>query len=144
MAISLDPVRPYLGLIKAGLVAALLAGVFVKGCSYGVEREAGAHAKAIAGKDQVIARKDRALSGAAESLRGAARVLREVDAEAQRLLDAEKAAKKREADAAKVAARAQADLARRIDGFAKALEHARKNPDCAALLSADLRKTCGI
>lgn len=137
MAISLDPIRPYLGVIKAGLVAALLAAVFAKGCSVGQNMSDAKHSKAIAAKDL-------ALNGAAASLRGAAKVLRDVDAETERLLKAEAEAKEREHDAAAVAKKALAELNTRKAKFADALEQARKNPDCDALMSADLRTTCGI
>lgn len=137
MAISFDPIRPYLGLLKAGLVVAVLVGVFAKGCSYGTERTTEKHA-------ELMAKKDQALRGAAASLRGAAQVLREVDAEAERLLKAQAEAKEREADAAAIAAQAQAELAKSAAEFKKALANARKNPECVAVLDTDLRAVCGL
>lgn len=137
MAISFDPIRPYLGLLKAGLVAAVLAGVFVKGCSYGTERTAEKHAA-------LLAKKDQALRGAAASLRGAAQVLRDVDAEAARLLKAQDEARQREAEASAIAAKAQAELVASAAEFRKALANARKNPGCNAVLDTDLRAVCGL
>lgn len=144
MALNLDPIRPYLWAVKLLLSALLLSFVFVKGCQHGVASEAVAHGKALASKDKTIAAKDKTLNEAAESLRASARILREVNAETDRLEREAAAAKKRATDAGAVAAKAQANLDRRIEGFAKALAHARKNPDCDALLSANVRNVCDL
>lgn len=135
-----DPIRPYLGLIKAGAVAALLALVFVKGCQHGEARTA----EKVAAKDRVIEKKNEALRDAATALRGAADRFRAIDAETQRQIDEAVAARKRAEDAGKVAQDAAEFAERRSEAFRRNLEHARNNPTCAALLSADLRKTCGL
>lgn len=142
--INIDPIRPYLWLIKLSGVLLLAAFAFTKGCSYGEGTSAAEHAKAIAKKNAVIAAKDLALNDAAASLRGAAGILRNVEAESQRRITEAAEAKKAAAAAGAAAARAEQRLEASFDRFAKALAHAKRSPDCDALLSADVRATCGL
>lgn len=133
MAIIFDPIKPYLTLIKAGLVAVVVLATFIGGCNYG---------EALSAED--LADKDREISAASAELASARDALAKVNAEAERRkAEAEQAAK--DAEAARVAAlNAEKAMRERQVAFDKQLERARRNPTCAAVLDTDLRSTCGL
>lgn len=133
MAINLDPLKPYVGLIKLLGVLVVASVVFVGGCRYGENKSAG-----------VIAEKNVALGMASAELRSAADALRAVNAEAKRRKAEAERLRLATADAAKAAAEAERVMRERQVKFEKALRNARNNPPCAALLNADLRATCGL
>ena len=133
MNYSLDPIRPYLGVIKIALYVLLLSATFIGGCSHGE-----------ANKAKVIAAQQQKLHDAGNALRAAGKALREVNAEAERRIAADKQSKKDAAAAGKVAAAALQKLRKDRTKYAAAIERARRNPDCDALLNADLKKVCGL
>ena len=130
--------EPYLGAIKWGailLICALLIGGGMKaGCTHATNKSA-----------KTIAQKDAALAASAESLRAAGVALRAVNAEAER-----KIAEAKEGEKANKAAAIAAEAARRAEearnkDFAERLARAgRAKPGCAAILSVDVQKECGL
>lgn len=133
----LDPVRPYLALIKALGIVVVIAAVFTGGCRYGKASEAEAHAAAIA-------KKNAALTAASAELHTAANILRRVNAEAQR----RKAEAERLRLATDAATRAADDAKKRLEERTRAydeqLKRARRKPECQALLDTDLRRVCDL
>lgn len=125
--------NPYAWLAVAVIVASLLTGVWLHGRHAGTESM----------RDKIAA-KDVALGAAASALRASKAAILEIDEEAKRRVKlAEDQAKAANAaalvldDANKAAAkRAKADAVR----WAKA----KRKPECADLLNADLLKTCGV
>lgn len=145
---SLDPVKPYADMAKviaASAAAMLLMSLLFMG---GVYVGKGQSANKVTGtKDAAakeIAGKNRALASAGASLDAAASALRAVNTEAKRRID-EAAAAKRNADIAGIAAaKAERAAKARIAEVDQKIQDARGRPTCAALLSADLHKVCGL
>ena len=129
-AIDFDDVFEYLKwLLLAGILAALL-GI---GYKLGKNHNAG-----------VIAQQSKAIAQQTMAIQAQATRIREINAQAAKAIKAEADAKRAAADAGKVAARAESRARQQSAEFDKRLKAARKNPDCNALLSQDVRKTCGL
>lgn len=134
MALSFDPVRPYLPVIGLLVAVVLLFG----GCSWGKSIQRGATAENVASLKQ-------SLVDAQDALNGAAKALRAQNADnKRRIADAERTAKaagKLEGYAEGVAARGE----KAVDAYAKGLRDAgRKSPDCEALLNSDVLRVCRL
>ena len=103
----MNPLAPYLLWIKLGTAVVLGASLFVGGCRFGAERQAGKDAA-------VIERKNKALRKAGDALSAAAIRFREIDAMTAAAV-AQSARDKKDGEAAgKEAARDQRELERRI------------------------------
>lgn len=129
-----DAIAPYASLLKWGLIVAVLFAAFAGGCSVQKNRDA-----------KTIAEKNAALTSAAVALRASGDALRrQNEANAARIREAER-------EAAQMAAgRKAAESAREAGEKAHAAQRAAweragaSRPSCAALLSTDLFKTCGV
>lgn len=142
--IALDPLKPYKWLFVAGLLLVLISASFLKGCSVGKGIGKRENASLIVKKDQALAKASGQLKDAERSLRAAGAAL---DAQNQanqaRIAAAEQAEKEAQA-AGEVAALELKKAQKRIADLDKKYEHARRNPDCDALLNTDLQKVCGL
>lgn len=129
-AIDIDDVFEYL---KWLLLAAILAVLIGIGYKLGKNHNAG-----------VIATQSKTIAQQTMAIQAQATRIREINANAAKAIKAEADAKRAAADAGKVAAKAEAKAKRQSAEFDKRLKAARKNPDCDALLSQDVRKICGL
>lgn len=139
------PIQAAWGLAKAipwqvwALAALLALGAYYGHTRYnaGQEAQKRADAKLIAGKDAQLLR-------AGESLRTAGKAIRDINARAAARLAEEALARKAAEAAGTAAAENAARLQKRVAGFGKELESARRKPTCAALLDMDVAKECGL
>lgn len=133
MNLSMDPIRPYLGLIKAVLAVVIVGFIFFGGRSCGVQSAA-----------ETIAAKDKALLDASASLGAAGAALRaQSEANAARIAEAEQAEADAQ-DAALVAVAAAERLDKQLEAFEKAERRALRRPGCKELWAMDLEATCGL
>lgn len=121
----LQPLQPYLALIKLGAVAALLAVVWIKGCDYGEGRKA-----------EEVARLTATVSGLRAETAGyrEAEALREE--EVRRAVEEAKQRGKLADEAAKETANLRKKLAKKENELA--LAEAYNKPSCAALLKEEV------
>lgn len=128
-----DTIAPYAALIKWALIGIILSAVFISGCNHGKNKSA-----------EKLAKKDATITAITKSLKGAANVLKEINAEAERRIAAEKKAKRAAEKAGAVVAAEKQQMQKRIDSYEKKLKSAKRKPDCAALLAMDVEKTCAL
>lgn len=132
--LSLDPIRPYLPFVYAGVAVVLFGSGYVTGCvrkGQGVATE--------------LATKDAALSAAATALRTSRDALRQQNAEHERALQAEQAMRAAEVEAGEIAAESKRRAAERAERFRVQLAEARRRrPDCDALMRESLEARCVI
>lgn len=130
----LDPLAPYMGLIKIAVLAALVAGAFVSGCSHGkaAQREADR-----ARLDKAAA----ALRDAGAALEASAIALNEADALAKAAQHAALVHAKLAEEAVEGAQRDAEVYADQLAGIERELERAKRDPDCKQLLEM---KSCAV
>ncbi|UHQ21905.1 hypothetical protein LVB77_14645 [Lysobacter sp. 5GHs7-4] len=123
----LDPIRPYLALIKVAAALTIALVMFVTGCNHG-KREQAADDRAL------LDEKDHALLEAHTALGTAAAKFREISANTQVQAVAAKA-RAQLADAAVQAAKVRADtLQSQLKAAQHELDEAMTDPDCRKLL----------
>lgn len=133
-----DPLRPYVGLIRAALWALLAAGLFVAGCQRGADSQAKKEQAQIAA---AYGERDKARAEADENRRDAdacGRLLAGVNDETQRQIgeaDRAKAAAEQAANRAEQAAKASQNRATAAE---KALQAAKAAPMCRSQLEMAL------
>ena len=124
---NLDPIKPYLSLIKTVLCVGLLVGAFVTGCSHGEGNK----------QEEVVT-----LTAQVESLSDANKEWAKTAEEAQRQVVANKRFAKEQYDRAEGLAKDIGKLhiesQKRQDKSDKQLEAADKEPTCVELLERDL------
>lgn len=133
-----DPIRPYLGLIRTVLCIGLLVGTYITGCTRGADGKAEELAGEISSKNARIGELERAVSGHAQAL---------ADAQSQSQAAIDEAERRRQlADAAAQAAELGAEAARKAaaDFERKWADAAKRKPACAALLATDMEAVCGL
>lgn len=133
-----DPIRPYVGLIKAGLWCLLAGGLFVAGCNHGTDRQVERGRDALA---KVEKARDTAQSDAAENLRAAnacGQLLSDINDQTQRSIDDAARAKAAAEQAASRAVAAAAAGQRRAAAAEKALQDAKSTPVCRSQLEVQL------
>lgn len=140
----LDPIKPYFLAIKYGLAVAVLAAIFVGGCTHGVKVQTEKDAKIIQGKNSALHTAADKLHRAYLALDASAGIFRTIEAEAKRRVAADELARRQNTAATQLAAKAEAQLAKQNRDFAKKLKHARENPDCNVLMAMDLEAKCGL
>ena len=132
--LSIDPIRPYLGLIKAGGIVVLMAFAFVKGCNHGEANKA-AEVKRISGQRDDAQRQATALAGK----------ITEANKQVEANKKAAEQAQDRAEDAGKVASGNERALKKRIAEIKHELDQARnKSPECDELLTTSVKKVCGL
>lgn len=131
--ISLDPIKPYLSLIKLGLSVALLVSVFIAGCSHGEGRSA-----------EDVAAKDSRIASLEHSLSDFVALYDRVNAQAAEAIAVADRQRKAADDAAKVARSGEAAAKKAADDFERQWARAKQKPDCAALLTIDMEAVCGL
>lgn len=125
---SLDPLRPYLWVLKAGAALAIASTLFVQGCSHGKREQAAEDRAELDAKDHDLLVASNALRGAADALYVVSNQTREAEAAAQ----AQAAAA---ADAVKAAKARAKTLQQRLASAEDELEAAKAaDPDCRKLL----------
>ena len=124
---------PYRAGITLGLIGAVLCLVFWAGLKVGRWQSADALHDA---ETQAAALRDLAA--------GQARLLNEANAAAAAAKREREEARKAAAAAEKVADAAEAQRQARERDFARQLQRARKNPDCAAILAMDVGAVCKL
>lgn len=133
-----DPIRPYVGLIRAALWVALAGGLFVAGCNHGKDRQAEKSQVELAAAAKQT---DAARAEAAENLRAAnacGQLLQDVNRQTQASIDEaarQKAAATAAADRAQTAA---VESQRRASAAEKALQAAKTTPACRSQLEMAL------
>jgi hypothetical protein len=120
-----DAIAPYASLLKWGLIAALLLGTFVSGCSHGRAQSA-----------QAIAKKNAALLDAAAALRASQSALQAVNNNAKAEQAAAKVQAKRAAAAEQRANEAADRLVRKYAQIEHEIELAKRDPECKRALEA--------
>jgi predicted negative regulator of RcsB-dependent stress response len=129
-AIDIDDVFEYLKwLLLAGILAALIGLGYKLGKNHNAE---------------VIAKQSKAIAQQTMAIKAQATRIREINALAEQAIKAEAEAKRAAAKAGDIAERAEKRAAQQNAAFDKRIKQARKNPDCNALLSQDVRKICGL
>lgn len=129
-----DPIRPYLSLVKLGLLVALLGASMLGGCRWQASRDA----DKLAAKDAVIAERNAALQAAADALRGAGAAIRTVNAQAEANVLAAMEQARRGADAAAAARRDAEKTAGRVASLERELE--REKTTC----TEGRARICGV
>lgn len=125
--LSLDPIRPYLDLIKVGAALAIASALFVGGCNHGKRNQAAEDLTEMDGLRHN-------LLVASTALRQAADVLHVISAETKA---AEAAAEERAQQAAQAVDRAKArakSLQAQLADAEADLERAKREPNCRLLL----------
>lgn len=133
-----DPVRPYVDLIRWGLVVVLAGGLFIAGCNHGKDRQAAASRDEIAAAANAPATAE---ADAAENLRAAnacGLLLNDVNRQTQASIDAAESARKAAAAAASRAEAAAAEGQRRATAAEKALQAAKSQTNCRSQLEVEL------
>lgn len=125
--LSLDPIRPYLWLIKAGAALAIASTLFVQGCNHGKREQAAADQAEV---DDL----SHQLLVASAALRGAADALNVVSDETKRAEAAAQAQAAAAAEAVKAAQHRAKTFERELAGAERELERAKTDPDCRLLL----------
>lgn len=125
--LSLDPIRPYLDLLKVGAALAIATVLFVSGCNHGKRNQA---ADDLAEMDGLR----HELLVASTALRGAADALNVVNSETK-AVETAAAVQAKQAEAAVAAAKDRAkDLRAQLAKAEADLEHAKREPNCRLLL----------
>lgn len=125
--ISLDPIRPYLWLLKAGAALAITSALFVSGCNHGKREQA---ADDQAQMDDL----SHQLLVASTALRGAADALNVVSAETKAAEAAASAQAKQAAEAVAAAKSRAKTMRAQLDQAETDLDQAKRDPDCHLLL----------
>lgn len=134
---NLDPIKPYVGLVKLGLIV-LFALVLVGVSAFGGWKAAAADSV------ETIATKDKRIASLEHSLGDFVKLFDRMDAQSKREIKfAEEQAKAADA-AAEAARRGEAAAQRAADDFEQQWAKARRKPDCAALLATDVEAVCGL
>lgn len=126
-------ITPYLFWIKFGLIIIILSVVFYGGCSVQKNRDA-----------TIIQKKNVALRDASNALTAAAKALQAQNEENARRIAADEQSKKDAANAGVLSDAEKQAAEVRIKGFEEQLKSAQKNEMCKALLTADIKKVCGL
>lgn len=135
---NLDPLKPYINLIRAALLVGLVVAAFVTGCSHGAAAKADELGQVVAEKGARIAQLELSLTSNTQALA-------EVESRSQAALaDADR--KRQLGDvAAEAARRGEAAAQKRAaDVEGKWAEAARRKPACAALLQTNMEAVCGL
>jgi hypothetical protein len=119
--ISIDPLRPYLWLIKAGVVALFASLLVFGGCQWQGKRD---QAK-ILKLETAVAERNTALNAAAASLRGASEAIKAVNAQAEANVLAAMEQARRGSDAAAAARRDAEKTAGRVESLERQLAKER-------------------
>ncbi|MDV3515160.1 hypothetical protein [Stenotrophomonas sp. C1657] len=133
-----DPIRPYVGLIRAGLWVAAVGAVLLMGARLGSDYRAKKDQAVIAAAEKA---RDKAQADADENLRAAnacGQLLQDVNRQTQASIDEaarQKAAATAAADRAQAAA---AESQRRASAAEKALQAAKTTPACRSQLEMAL------
>lgn len=133
-----DPLRPYVGLIRAGLWIAAVAAVLLMGARLGSDYRAKKDQALIAAAER---QRDTAQAAADENLRAAnaaGQLLQEVNRQTQASIDAAELARKASAAAAGRAEAAAAEGQRRATAAERALQAAKTTPACRSQLEMEL------
>lgn len=131
---NLDPLRPYLGLLRVGGWLLLASVLLFGGCSWGRSIEREAKTAEIAAKDRKIGELTALVNGAGSALDAVNRQAAQDEAAAEE--------KMREADFAKERALMDAeDLRRKLVKTEAELEDAMRDPGCRAELE---RPACAV
>jgi outer membrane murein-binding lipoprotein Lpp len=123
----LDPLAPYLGLIRIGLYAAIVAGAFLGGCSHGKSAQ----------READRARLDKAaadLRAAGAALEASAAALYEVDALTRAAKHAADVQAKRAREEVAAAQRDAEEYQDQLASIERELEQAKRDPACKQLL----------
>lgn len=133
-----DPLRPYVGLIRAGLWVTAVGAVLLMGARLGSDYRTKKDQALIAAAEK---QRDKARAEADENLRAAnacGQLLQEVNRQTQASIDAAEAARKASDAAAGRAEAAAAEGLRRATAAEKALQAAKTQPACRAQLEQTL------
>lgn len=133
-----DPLRPYVGLIRAGLWVAAVGAVLLMGAQLGADYRAKKDQALIAAAEK---QRDQAQATADENLRAAnacGQLLQEVNRQTQLAID--EAARQQQAakEAARLAEEAAAQSKRRATQAEHALQAAKNQPGCRQQLEQNL------
>lgn len=125
-----DPLRPYAGLLQAGLWCLLAGGLFVTGCNHGKDSQAAKSQKAVTKAEQ---QRDEALASAAENLRAAnacGLLLKDVNRQTEAAINAAASQRAAADEAASRAVAAAAESQRRATAAERALQESKTQPAC--------------
>lgn len=133
-----DPLRPYVGLIRAGLWVAAVGAILLIGARLGSDYRAKKDQSLIAAAEK---RRDKAQTDADENLRAAnacGQLLREVNRQTQRAIDEATRQQQAAKEAARLAEAAAAQSQRRATEAEQALQAAKNQPGCRHQLEQTL------
>jgi hypothetical protein len=120
-----DPLRPYVGLLQAGLWCVLACGLFVTGCNHGKDSQQAESQKAVSTAET---QRDAAQTDAAENLRAAnacGQLLEDVNRQTQSAIDAAASQRAAADEAARRAVAAAAESQRRATAAERALQESK-------------------
>ncbi|MBO0393920.1 hypothetical protein J1F00_05965 [Stenotrophomonas maltophilia] len=133
-----DPLRPYVGLIRAGLWVAAVGAVLLMGARLGADYRAKKDQALITAAEKA---RDKALANANENLRAAnacGQLLQEVNRQTQLAIDESARQKAAANEAARRAEAAAAQSQRRANQAEQALQAAKNQPGCRQQLEQTL------
>ncbi|MBC8772357.1 hypothetical protein [Stenotrophomonas maltophilia] len=133
-----DPLRPYVGLIRAGLWVAAVGAVLLMGARLGADYRAKKDQALITAAEKA---RDKALANADENLRAAnacGQLLQEVNRQTQLAIDESARQKAAANEAARRAEAAAAQSQRRANQAEQALQAAKNQPGCRQQLEQNL------
>lgn len=133
-----DPLRPYVGLIRAGLWVAAVAAVLLMGARLGSDYRAKKDQTMIAAAEK---QRDKAQASSDENLRAAnacGQLLQEVNRQTQRAIDESARQQQAAKEAALLAEAAAAQSQRRANQAEHALQAAKNQPGCRQQLEQTL------
>lgn len=134
----IDPIRPYVGLIRTLLCVGLLVGTYITGCTRGSDDKAEELASEISVKAARIGELELAVSTHRKALADVEQQSQQAIKEADRKRQSADAAAKAAQEGEAAAQRAAADYER------KWADAAKRKPACAALLATDMEAVCGL
>lgn len=134
---NLDPIKPYVGLVKLGLI--VLFALALVGLS-----ALGGWKAAAADSVETIAAKDKRIASLELSLGNFVTLFDRVNAQSEREIQFAADQAKAADAAAEAARRGEAAAQRAADDFEQQWAKARRKPDCAALLATDVEAVCGL
>lgn len=133
-----DPLRPYVGLIRAGLWVAAVGAILLVGARLGADYRAKKDQSLITAAEQ---QRDQALAESTENRRAAnacGLLLKDVNRQTQAAIDEAARQKAAANEAARRAEAAAAESQRRADQASRALQDAKTQPACRQQLEQKL------
>lgn len=136
--LTVDPIKPCLWLLKAGLWTTLAGGLFVTGCNHGKDRQKAEDQAEIAAIQKRYEKADSDAQDADRRARACGQLLSDVNDQSLRQIEDAKRAKDAAEQAANRATAAAQAGERRAKAAEQALQAAKTTPACRSQLEIEL------